>query len=92
MKNIRSIISAHIKKILNINKKSFGCNCRIKENCTLNEECLPPRIIQGNSNKRCIILGVNHTKNLYIYIYIYIYIYCYTKVIMVKHHVGILQD
>ena len=31
--------------MLNPNTKSFGCNCRIKENCPLNGECLTPRII-----------------------------------------------
>ena len=36
MKNISSIISAHNKKILNPNTKSFGCNCRINEKCPLN--------------------------------------------------------
>ena len=46
MKNItRLIISAHKKKILNPNTKSFGYNCIIMENCPLNGEFLTPRII-----------------------------------------------
>jgi hypothetical protein len=45
MSNVHSIISAHNKSILHPKQKSFGCNCRVKENCPLNGECLTPKLI-----------------------------------------------
>ena len=45
MRNIGSIISSHNKNILHPKQTSFGCNCRNKENCPLNGECLTPNII-----------------------------------------------
>ena len=45
MQNIGSIISSHNKNILHPKQTSFGCNCRNKENCLLNGECLTPNII-----------------------------------------------
>ena len=40
MNNISSIISIHNKNILNPKQTSFGCNCRNKDNCPLDGECL----------------------------------------------------
>ena len=40
MKNINFVISSHSKNILNPRTASFGCNCRKKESCPLNGECL----------------------------------------------------
>ena len=45
MRNIGSMISSHNKNILHPKQTSFGCNCRDKENCPLNGECLTPNII-----------------------------------------------
>ena len=45
MRKIGSIISSHNKNILHPKQKSFGCNCRNKENFPLNGECLTPNII-----------------------------------------------
>ena len=40
MSNISSILSTHNKNILNPKQTSFGCNCRNKDNCPLDCECL----------------------------------------------------
>ena len=40
-----SIISGHNRNILNPKQKSFGCNCRKKDNCPLNGECLISKAI-----------------------------------------------
>ena len=45
MRNISSILTTHIKNILSPKQTSFGCNCRNKDNCPLNGECLTPNII-----------------------------------------------
>ena len=45
MNNISSILSTHNKNILNLKQTSFGCNCRNKDNCPLDGECLTPNII-----------------------------------------------
>ena len=45
MKNMDSIISVHNCNILNPKQKSFGCNCRKKDSCPLNDKCLTPKVI-----------------------------------------------
>ena len=45
MNNISSVLSTNNKNILNSNQRSFGCNCRNKDNCPLNSECLTLNII-----------------------------------------------
>ena len=45
MNNISLILSTHNKNILNPKQISFGCNCRSKDNCPLDGECLTPNII-----------------------------------------------
>ena len=45
MKNINSIISSHNKNILNPRTTSFGCNCRKKDSCPLNGECLKSQLV-----------------------------------------------
>ena len=45
MKNIGSIISAHHRNMLNPIVQFYGCNCRAKNNCPLNVDCLTPKII-----------------------------------------------
>ena len=45
MKNIGSIISGHNRSILNPIIQSYGCNCRVKSSCSLNDECLTLKII-----------------------------------------------
>ena len=45
MENINYIISSHNKVILNPRATSFGCNCRKKESCPLNGECLTSQLV-----------------------------------------------
>ena len=43
--NISSIISWHNKNFLNASVTQYGCNCRIREDCLLQNQCLAPNII-----------------------------------------------
>ena len=44
--NISSIISSHNKNILNpVSNTKYGCNCRSKESCPLQNKCLIPKIM-----------------------------------------------
>ena len=45
MRNISSIIASHNKSILRPKAKEYGCNCRNKESCSLQNQCLPPKVI-----------------------------------------------
>ena len=45
MNNVDSIISSHNKRLLNPITNEPGCNCRIKENCPLNNRCLITNIV-----------------------------------------------
>ena len=40
-----SIVSAQNQLFLTPTKSYFGCNCRDKSNCPLEEKCLTPKII-----------------------------------------------
>ena len=45
MKNMSSIISAHNKNVLRPSINTYGCNCRVKANCPLNNKCQISRIV-----------------------------------------------
>jgi len=45
MRNTASIISSHNHNIFNLKPTIFGCNCKVKNDCPLNGECLTPNII-----------------------------------------------
>ena len=45
MKNMDSIISGHNHSIFNPKQKSFGFDCRKKDSCSLNGECLTLKVI-----------------------------------------------
>ena len=45
MRNISSIVSSHNRNILWPKHKSFGCNCRAKNECPFNGECQTPSVI-----------------------------------------------
>ena len=45
MNNISSIISGHNKNLLNPNVTQYGCNCRIRKDCLIQNQCLAPNII-----------------------------------------------
>ena len=46
MKIISSILSSHNLNVIHPYKtQTYGCNCRIKESCPLQNQCLTPKII-----------------------------------------------
>ena len=46
MSNMSSILSSHNLNVINPCKtQAYGCNCRIKESCPLQNKCLTPKII-----------------------------------------------
>ena len=45
MRNISSIIASHNKSILHPKAREYGCNCRNKESCPLQNRCLTPKVI-----------------------------------------------
>ena len=45
MNNISSIILGHNKNWLNLNVTQYDCNCRTREDCPLQNQCLTPSII-----------------------------------------------
>ena len=45
LRNIGSIISSHNRNILSPKQQSFGCNCRVWNECPLNCECQTPSVI-----------------------------------------------
>ena len=46
MNNMSSILSSHNFHVFNLYKtKTYDCNCRIKESCPLQKQCLTPKII-----------------------------------------------
>ena len=68
MGNISSIISSHNKNILNPDSnRKYGCNCRSKESCLLQNNCLTPKILYRvdvknfTNDKKKIYLGVTET-------------------------------
>ena len=46
---ISSIISGHHKNLLNPNVTQYGCNCRIREDCPLQNQCLTPNIFRNHN-------------------------------------------
>ena len=67
MSNMSSIISSHNKRLLRPRINEYGCNCRTKENCPLQNQCLTPNliyraVIENNANKRTkIYFGLAET-------------------------------
>ena len=68
MGNISSTISSHSKNILNpVSNTEYGCNCRSKENCSLHNKCLAPKIVYRadvknlTNDEKKINLGVTVT-------------------------------
>ena len=67
MSNISSIISGHNKNFLNPNVTQYGCNCRLREDCPLQNHSLKPNIInkadahcEANKNYK-FYFGVSQT-------------------------------
>ena len=67
IKNMETVISPHNKQILNPSKKYFGCNCRVRNECPLDNKCLPPNIayeakVSNETNTECKrYLGASET-------------------------------
>ena len=51
MKNMDFVISGHNRNILNPKQISFGCNCRKKDSCPVNGECLTPEVTTSYHNE-----------------------------------------
>ena len=45
LRNISSVISSHNRNISSLKQKSFGCNCRVKNQCPLNGGCQTPSVM-----------------------------------------------
>ena len=46
MSNMSSILSSHNLNVIKPkNNNSYGCNCRVKESCPLQNQCLTPEVI-----------------------------------------------
>ena len=67
MRNIESEISPHSKQILNPGKEYFECNCRVRNECNLDNKCLTPNTayeakVSNETNDECkIYLGASET-------------------------------
>ena len=65
MHSMSSIISAHNCSTLNPSKTSFGCNCRNRSMCPLQNKCLTPNIVyqaevtNNVDNERRVNLGLS---------------------------------
>ena len=62
-----SVISGHNHNILNPKQKYFWCNCRKKDSCSLNRECLTPKVVycadvtNETNNDKKFYLGLAET-------------------------------
>ena len=67
LRNSSSIISSHNCNILSPKQQSFGCNCRVKNECPLNGECQTPSVIyradvvKNSNDKEKIYFGLTDT-------------------------------
>ena len=67
MCSMSSVISAHNRSILNPPKTSFGCNCRNRSMCPLQNKCLAPNIVYQTDitnnvdEERRVYLGLSAT-------------------------------
>ena len=56
MSNPSSIILSHNKRLLGLRITEYGCNCRTRENCPLQNQCLTSNLVyradpENNANK-----------------------------------------
>ena len=68
MDNISSIILSHNKNALNtVSNTKYGCNCRSKESCRLQNKCMIPKIVYWadvknlTNDEKKFYLGVTET-------------------------------
>ena len=55
---MKSVISSQNKQILNPCREYFGCNCRVQNECPLDNKCLTPNIVyeahvSNKTNNKC---------------------------------------
>ena len=70
MTNIAAIISCHNKQVLKPKTESFGCNCRDRDSCPMENQCLTPQIVyhanvsnnKDNETKFCYVITENHLR------------------------------
>ena len=67
MKNISSIMVSHNKSILRPKATEYGCNCRNKESCPLQDQCLTPRaiyeatVVNNCDDEKRVYFGASYT-------------------------------
>ena len=67
MRIISSIIASHNKSILRPKATEYGCNCRNKESCCLQNQCLTSKIIyestvvNNRDDEKRVYFGASHT-------------------------------
>ena len=57
-----SVLSRHNKKTLSRKEDQYGCNCRNKAECPLDNNCLTPRIIYQAD----VLTNLNDSEKFYI--------------------------
>ena len=67
MGNVASVLSAHNRNILYPKRSEFGCNCRSKTDCPLDNKCLTPKIVyqadvrNDTNDEKKFYFGVSET-------------------------------
>ena len=67
MRSMESVISSHNKQLSNPSREYFGCNCRVRIKCPLDNKCLTPNIVyeakvSNKTNNECKrYLGASET-------------------------------
>ena len=61
-KNIGDIISGHNKKVLSPPKETHGCNCRVKKDCPLENNCMITNVVY----KATVTNNINNEVKFYI--------------------------
>ena len=67
MRSISSIIASHNKSILRSEAEKYGCNCRNKESCRLQNQCLTPKVIyeatvvNNSDDEKLVYFGASDT-------------------------------
>ena len=73
-----SFIAKHHRSILNPNDQVYGCNCRMRNDCTLQHKCLTPGIPY-----QATVTNSNHDVEKIYYVYVKLPLRKGTKIIPV---------
>ena len=65
MRNMESVISSHSKQILNPSKEYFRRNCRIRNECHLDNKCLTANIVY---KAKSLIKPTMNTKDISVFL------------------------